>query len=74
MGVAKDVGKLNAPENKGALDMLAMVYSEDVDMFAHAPNMTLIEVAPQTGGFGRMKTGGMYTIDFKCYAAQKLNF
>lgn len=72
--VAKDAGKLNAPENKGASDMLSKVYPEEMVMFSHALDITLIEITLQSGGFGRMKTGGMYSIDFKNHETQQLSF
>lgn len=73
-GVAKDAGKLNAPENKGASDLIYMVYTEDMERFSHAPDITLIEITLKFGGFGRMKTGGMYVIDFENNVAKELSF
>ncbi len=63
-GTVRDAGSLDAPENAAAMVALRSVYPEDMAAFAHIPGITLMEVTPRDGGFGRMATGGLFVVDF----------
>lgn len=71
-GTAKDVGDINSPENKEALDALKTVFSENIAMFSYIPTITMMEVVIKSGGFGMIKTGGVFVIDFEKNVAQEL--
>lgn len=71
-GTAKDVGDINSPENKEALDALKTVFPEDIAMFSYIPTITMMEVVIKSGGFGMIKTGGVFVIDFEKNVAQEL--
>lgn len=73
-GVARIIESLTTPESKKAVEALSAAFPDDVAMFSQMPGGVIIEVKPVSGGFGRIKTGGMYVIDFSTKQAHKLHF
>lgn len=73
-GVARITESLTTPESKKALEALSVAFPDDIAMYSQMPGGVVIEVKPVSGGFGRIKTGGMYVIDFSMEQAHKLNF
>lgn len=73
-GTARIAGDMKAPENETALAALAAAFPDDIAMFGQMPGMVIVEIQPISGGFGRIKTGGMFVIDFIMQQAHKLQF